>query len=95
MPYPADHGAKTRKRIMNSARGLFDRHGFESVMLQQFMVGVGLTHGTFYSCFKSKSDLYVEAPSCLFTGSHWKHSWEGVGMDMSATDGARKWYEPV
>lgn len=86
MPYPADHRAKTRKRIVDSARRLFNRHGFESVTLQQIMAGAGMTHGGFYSYFKSKSDLYVEALSCFFTDPEWKNCWEGVDVDLSATD---------
>lgn len=31
MPYPAGNRAAVRKRIIDSARKLFDRHGFECV----------------------------------------------------------------
>ncbi len=60
MPYPTGHRATVKKEIIDSARKLFNRHGFESVSLNQIMAGVGLTHGGFYSYFKSKSDLYTE-----------------------------------
>jgi AcrR family transcriptional regulator len=50
------------------------------------MAGAGLTHGGFYSYFKSKSDLYVEVLGCFFTDPEWKSCWEGVHVDLSSTD---------
>jgi AcrR family transcriptional regulator len=86
MPYPAGHRAAVKKNIIDSARKLFSRHGFESVSLHQIMAGAGLTHGGFYSYFKSKSDLYAEVLGCFFTDPHWKSCWEGVHVDLSSTD---------
>jgi AcrR family transcriptional regulator len=86
MPYPADHRSKIKRKIVDSARRLFNRHGFENVSLQQIMAGAGLTHGGFYSYFKSKSDLYVEVLGCFFTDPDWKNCWEGVHVDLSSTD---------
>jgi len=50
------------------------------------MAGAGLTHGAFYSYFKSKSDLYAEVLGCFFTDPNWKSCWEGVHVDLSSTD---------
>lgn len=86
MPYPAGHRARVRERIVDSARRLFNRHGFERVSLQRVMAGAGLTHGGFYSYFRSKSELYAEVMACFFTDPNWKHCWEGVEIDLSATD---------
>jgi len=86
MPYPASHHTKVKKRIIDSARKLFNRRGFESVSIQQIMASVGLTHGGFYSYFKSKSDLYAEVLGCFFTDPEWKNCWEGVHVDLSSTD---------
>src|ERR1700729_1850196 len=85
MPYPAGHRAAVKKNIIDSARKLFNRHGFESVSLDQIMAGVGLTHGGFYSYFKSKSDLYAEVLGCFFTDPEWKNCWEGVEVDMASS----------
>ena len=57
MPYPANHRQEMKKKIVDSARRLFNRNGFESVSITQIMKGAGLTHGGFYSYFQSKSDL--------------------------------------
>jgi TetR/AcrR family transcriptional regulator, transcriptional repressor for nem operon len=86
MPYPTGHGKEVRKRIIDSARRLFNRHGFEGVSIAQIMQGAGLTHGGFYSYFDSKSDLYAEVMNCFFTDPEWKNCWEGVHVDLSATD---------
>jgi AcrR family transcriptional regulator len=86
MPYPTGHRATVKKGIIDSARKLFNRHGFEGVSLNQIMAGVGLTHGGFYSYFKSKSDLYAEVLGCFFTDPQWKSCWEGVHVDLSSTD---------
>ncbi len=86
MPYPTGHRAAVKRDIIDSARRLFNRHGFESVSLNQIMAGVGLTHGGFYSYFKSKSDLYAEVLGCFFTDPQWKSCWEGVHVDLSSTD---------
>ncbi len=86
MPYPAGHRAAVKRNIIDSARRLFNRHGFESVSLHQIMAGAGLTHGGFYSYFNSKSDLYAEVLGCFFTDPNWKSCWEGVHVDLSSTD---------
>jgi TetR/AcrR family transcriptional repressor of nem operon len=86
MPYPPGHRAAVRRRIIDSARRLFNRYGFDNVSLGQIMAGAGLTHGGFYSYFTSKSDLYAEVLACFFTDPDWKSCWEGVHVDLSSTD---------
>src|SRR6202045_621749 len=86
MPYPATHRVERKRAIIDSARRLFNRSGFDNVSLQEIMAGVGLTHGGFYSYFNSKSDLYAEVLGCFFTDPQWKSCWEGVHVDLSSTD---------
>jgi AcrR family transcriptional regulator len=86
MPYSAGHHAQVRKKIIQSARQLFNRRGFENVSLAEIMAGAGLTHGGFYKYFKSKSDLYAEVLGCFLTDPEWKSCWEGVHVDLSSTD---------
>jgi AcrR family transcriptional regulator len=88
MPYPAGHRDETRRKIIDSARRLFNRHGFDNVALGEIMSGAGLTHGGFYSYFNSKSDLYAEVLGCFFTDPNWKNCWEGVHVDLAAADAA-------
>jgi AcrR family transcriptional regulator len=88
MPYPAGHREQVKRKIIDSARRLFNRHGFDNVSLGQIMAAAGLTHGGFYSYFKSKSDLYAEVLGCFFTDPNWKNCWEGVHVDLAAADAA-------
>jgi AcrR family transcriptional regulator len=86
MPYPVNHRTEVKGRIVQSARRLFNRHGFDNVSIQRIMAGAGLTHGGFYSYFKSKSDLYAEVLGCFFTDPNWKSCWEGVEVDLTSAD---------
>ena len=86
MPYPAGHREEVKAKIVNSARRLFNRHGFEQVSVDEIMAGAGLTRGGFYSYFESKSDLYAEVLGCFFTDPNWKSCWEGVKVDLRASD---------
>lgn len=84
MPYPVDHRDKIRTKIVQVARKLFNRNGFENTSVNQIMAAAGLTRGGFYNYFPSKSDLYVEVLSCFFTDSNWQNTWEGVDIDLNA-----------
>jgi AcrR family transcriptional regulator len=84
MPYPAGHREKVHKKIVHSARRLFNQHGFENVSIDQIMGDAGLSRGAFYSYFTSKTDLYTEALSCFFTDPTWKSTWKGVEIDLDA-----------
>jgi TetR/AcrR family transcriptional regulator, transcriptional repressor for nem operon len=88
MPYPVSHRAQVKGKIIKSARRLFNRHGFDNVTIQQIMSGAGLTHGGFYSYFRSKSDLYAKVMGSLFTDPEWKNQWEGVEVDMASSQAA-------
>jgi TetR/AcrR family transcriptional repressor of nem operon len=81
MPYPAGHREQVRKKIVDSARRLFNQNGFRSVSVDSIMSNAGLTRGGFYSYFDSKSDLYAEVMRCFFTDPNWEHQWEGVNFD--------------
>jgi AcrR family transcriptional regulator len=61
MPYSQEHKQETRKRIVQSARRLFNRNGFEAVTIGEIMGAAGLTHGGFYKHFSAKEDVYQEA----------------------------------
>jgi AcrR family transcriptional regulator len=40
MPYPAGHRVRMKKNIVDSARKLFSRHGFENVSLRLILMAV-------------------------------------------------------
>ena len=61
MPYPAGHRDRVREKILQSAQKLFNRRGFAAASIDEVMSEAGLTRGSFYTYFKSKSDLYAQA----------------------------------
>ncbi len=61
MPYPAEHKARSKDRILNAATELFCRFGFEKVSISQIMKLARMTHGAFYNHFESKEALYSAA----------------------------------
>jgi TetR/AcrR family transcriptional regulator, transcriptional repressor for nem operon len=61
MPYRPEHKDRTRERILESARCVFNRKGFSEATIGEIMSEAGLSHGGFYRHFSSKADLYAEA----------------------------------
>lgn len=61
MPYTAEHKQKTRTRIIECARELFNRRGFTEVSIDEIMQHAGLTRGGFYNHFQTKEELFAEA----------------------------------
>jgi AcrR family transcriptional regulator len=86
MPYPTGHLQQIRSRIVEGARRLFNRNGFESVSVDAIMAQAGLTRGAFYAYFESKSGLYAEILGCFFTDPNWRSLWEGVDVDLAFPD---------
>src|SRR5690242_16470181 len=82
MPYSAAHKSQTRERIVESARRLFNRHGFNEVSIDQIMAEAGLTRGGFYNHFHTKEELYCEALSA-FARANPTDRWPEVQVDMS------------
>ncbi len=61
MRYEKGHKETTRQRILETAAARFRRDGLENVGVADIMAEAGLTHGGFYSHFKSKEELIREA----------------------------------
>lgn len=61
MPLTAAHKQKTRDRIVECARELFNRRGFAEVSIEEIMQRAGLTRGGFYNHFRAKEELFAEA----------------------------------
>lgn len=91
MPYSAEHKQKTRNKIIESARILFNRHGFQDVTIGQVMENSGLTHGGFYNHFKSKEALYGAAVSSFLMGrgAQWRAE-AGVDPTIPSPEMARQ-----
>ncbi len=85
MPYSAIHKAETRKRIIETARILFNREGFSEVSIDRIMDEAGLTRGGFYNHFPNKDALYAEAVASFLNGrgKAWR---DAAGVDPQNAD---------
>ncbi|MFP2910325.1 TetR/AcrR family transcriptional regulator [Pyxidicoccus sp. 3LFB2] len=81
MPYTAQHKARTRAKIVESARVMFNRHGFDQVSIDDVMKCAGLTRGGFYNHFTSKDELYAEAVRSFTTCNPFARRHEGPASE--------------
>jgi len=90
MPYPTGHKARTRSRIVEAARVLFNRAGFLDVTIDQVMAHAGLTRGGFYHHFRNKEELYAEAVASFLDGrgKTWRDD-AGVDPQHGGADAVR------
>lgn len=91
MPLSREHKQQTRTKIVETARVLFNRHGFESVTIDMVMKSAGLTRGGFYNHFKNKQVLYSEAVSSFLMGRglKWRTA-AGIDPQNPSSDMARQ-----
>ena len=68
MPYRPDHKTRTRTRIVEAARMLFNRHGYDNVTIDMVMEAASLTRGGFYGHFRNKEELFGAAVSSFLMG---------------------------
>lgn len=83
MPYAAEHKNRTRERIVDSARDLFNRKGFVDVSIDEIMARAGLTRGGFYGHFDSKEDLFVEVVRA-YEAFDPSTRWQDIAFDARA-----------
>src|ERR1700758_4044983 len=86
MPYTAEHKQKTRTRIVECARELFNRRGFTEVSIDEIMQRAGLTRGGFYNHFQTKEELFAEAIAA-YQNFNPAQRWEGIGFDRTDCHG--------
>ena len=91
MPYPKDHKEKTRRRIVEAARIMFNRHGFDRVSIDEIMAEARLTRGGFYAHFRNKEELFAEATISFLggRGAEWR-SEAGIAPGTSEAMNARR-----
>lgn len=85
MPYPKDHKQKTRARIVEAARQLFNTHGYDRVTLDMAMQAAGLTRGAFYAHFRSKEALFAASVDSFLMGrgAEWRSA---AGVDPTVRE---------
>ena len=53
-------GARTRARLIESSKKVFERDGFRNARITDICEGAGLSHGSFYHYFDSKEEIFRE-----------------------------------
>jgi AcrR family transcriptional regulator len=56
----ADAKARTRQRLLERARLVFEAKGFNAATIEEIVEGAGYTRGAFYAHFKDKADIFWE-----------------------------------
>lgn len=89
MRYPKDHGQQTRRLIVENASYGLRQNGADGLSVVDLMKLAGLTHGSFYTYFKSRDALVVEALVLAMdrTVAHW--------LDLTQELPAEKGFEAV
>ncbi len=93
MPFTPAHKARTRSRIVESARVMFNRKGFDEVSIDEIMKTAGLTRGGFYNHFTSKDALYAEAVRSFASCNPFARESERLGGHASPKQAARRLIE--
>src|SRR2546422_9349971 len=57
-PAPRRRREETRRRLMESALGVFARNGYERATVDEIVREAGFSKGAFYVHFESKDDLF-------------------------------------
>lgn len=73
---------QNRKKILETATGLFKSRGIDNVSVADLMKAAGFTHGGFYNHFASKADLATDAVRYAF-----EQALEGVAETHAPSDG--------
>jgi AcrR family transcriptional regulator len=53
-----DRGERTRQRLLDAARVVFERRGYHGAAVADIAKAAGTAHGTFYKYFESKDDIF-------------------------------------
>ena len=84
MPPSRKHHNRIREFVLQRAGRLFNRHGFNAVSIDDVMAEAGLTRGSFYCYFTSKSDLYAQSVARIVHES--PESTNGAGSERIKAD---------
>jgi AcrR family transcriptional regulator len=61
----SEKGKRTRERILKAAERVFERDGFLAARVADIAAEAGVAHGSFYTYFDSKEDVFREAASAV------------------------------
>lgn len=90
MPYSKTHRAKTRARVVEAARVLFNVHGYHGVTIDMVMEAADLTRGGFYNHFANKEALFAAAVDSFLMGrgAKWREDARIDPTNLASDDAA-------
>jgi len=59
MATQAERRAQTREKLLNAAKTLFEKQGFEATLIDQVVKKANVAKGTFYQHFDSKLEILI------------------------------------
>jgi len=65
----ATRGERTRQALVVAARTVFERDGFLDARISDMTAEAGVAHGTFYTHFQSKEDIFREVTRSLLSSN--------------------------
>ena len=84
VPSPDPYLEARKAEILNAARAVFVRHGFERATMQDIATEVGISPGAIYRYFPSKEDLITVV--CAATGAESMRPFEELKDGHSALE---------
>ncbi len=51
-------GSRTRQRLLDAARGVFQQHGYVDATVEHIVSEAGVARGSFYTYFESKAEIF-------------------------------------
>lgn len=61
----SSRGARTRERLVDAAKEIFEEHGFLDARISDIAERAGQSHGSFYYYFESKSEVFREVVAAI------------------------------
>jgi AcrR family transcriptional regulator len=81
-------GARTRQRLLDAARPVFERDGYHATRVADIADGAGVAHGTFYKYFRSKDDVFRELTNQVVSAMFERTRAPGRGGRVAGDDAA-------
>ena len=95
-PKREERRAETRSRLLDGARAVFARRGYNAATVEEVAEEAGFTTGALYSNFKGKEDLFLAVAEDMIAREVREYTQiyeEGATFEERARGGADRWME--
>lgn len=92
-------GRRTRRRLLDAARTVFERDGFLDARIADIATEAGVSHGTFYTYFTSKAEIFrtliIEVMTMVYDTRMTSGDSEDLTPRQRIERGNRQWIKVV